>query len=134
MRILWHLAVLLLFIANAASASTGEDVFSGCYSLNHDGEPWIKVENIKDTYFVSIRNRDGWQDGVRLHLGEQQELFDIFEKDSIRIKSSLIVDDGAFALFHVHAGETYGGYKAKTDYITYILIGAASAHKKDCID
>jgi hypothetical protein len=39
---------------------------------------------------------------------------------------------GPFALFHVQAGETYAGYKSETDYIVFILIGAGSAHKKDC--
>ena len=134
MRIFWHFTALFLLLVSASSASSEEDVFVGCYSLDHDGEPWIKVEHIEDTYSVSMRDRDGWKEGVSLHLGAQQELSEIFEKDSTRIKSSLIVDNGAFALFHVQAGETYGGYKAKTDYITYILIGAGSAYKKDCTD
>ena len=134
MRIFWHFTALFLLLVSASSASSGEDVFVGCYSLDHDGKPWLKIEKPEDTYYISIRDRDGWKEGAGLHPGTQQELSDIFENDSTRIKSSLIVDNGAFALFHVQAGETYGGYKAKTDYITYILIGAGSAYKKDCTD
>jgi hypothetical protein len=134
MRTFRHFTVLCLCLVNAASASPGEDVFVGCYSLNHDGEPWIKIENIEDSYYVSLKDKDGWNEAASLHPGSQQELSDLFENDSARIKSSLLADKGAFALFHVEAGETYGGYKAGSDYITYILIGAASAHKKDCID
>jgi len=134
MRTFWHFTVTLLLLVNASFASSGEDVFSGCYSLNDDGDPWIKIEQIEDSYFVSMRDRTGWKEGVRLNPGTQQELSELFDNDSARIKSSLIADKGRFALFHVQAGGTYGGYKAKTDYITYILIGASSAYKKDCIN
>jgi len=134
MRTFWHFTVPLLLLVNASFASSGGDVFSGCYSLNDDGDPWIKIEQIEDSYFVSMRDRTGWKEGVRLNPGTQQELSELFDNDSARIKSSLIADNGPFALFHVQAGGTYGGYKAKTDYITYILIGAGSAYKKDCIN
>jgi hypothetical protein len=134
MRTFWHATVLLLLLVNASFASSEDDVFSGCYSLNDDGDPWIKIEQIEDSYFVSIRDRTGWKEGARLNPGTQQELSELFDNDSARIKSSLIADKGAFALFYVQAGETYGGYRAKTDYITYILIGAGSAYKKDCIN
>jgi len=115
-----------------ASASSGEDVFVGCYSLNQGSEPWIKIEKIEDSYHVSLKDSDGWNEGASLHPGSQQELSDLFENESAGIKSSLLADKGAFALFHVQAGGTYGGYKAVTDYIMYILIGAASAHKENC--
>jgi len=134
MRTCWRLTVLLLFLVSASSASSGEDVFTGCYSLNQDGEPWIKIEKTEDGYSVSLKEHDGWKKAASLHPGSQQELSELFENDGIRIESSLIADKGAFALFHVQAGETYGGYKATTDYITYILIGASSAHKKNCIN
>ena len=134
MRPSWHSAVLLLFLVSASSASFGEDVFVGCYSLDHDGEPWLKIEHIEDTYSVSMRDRDGWKEGAGLHPGTQQEISQIFENDSAKIKSSLVADMGPFALFHVQAGETYSSFKAKTDYITYILIGAGSAYKTACIN
>jgi hypothetical protein len=134
MRTCWRLTVLLLFLVSASSASSGEDVFAGCYSLNQDGEPWIRIEKTEESYSVSLKEHDGWKEAASLHPGSQQELSELFENDGIRIESSLIADKGAFALFHVQAGETYGGYKATTDYLTYILIGASSAHKKNCID
>ncbi|MGB5716387.1 MAG: hypothetical protein WBN81_04750 [Gammaproteobacteria bacterium] len=132
MRTFRHFTVLCLCLVNTASASSGEDVFVGCYSLNHGGEPWIKIEKIEDSYHVSLKDNDGWNEGASLHPGSQQELSDLFENESAGIKSSLLADKGAFALFHVQAGGTYGGYKAATDYIMYILIGAASAHKENC--
>ena len=134
MRTSRHSAVLLMFLVSASSASSGEDVFVGCYSLDHDGEPWLKVEHIEDTYSVSMRDRDGWKEGAGLHPGTQQEISEIFENDSAKIKSSLVADMGPFALFHVQTGETYSGFKAKTDYIMYILVGASSAYKKACMN
>ena len=134
MRIFWHFTGLLLFLLNASSASSGEDVFAGCFSLDQDGEPWLKIEEIEGTKYVSIKDRDGWQEGASLHPATQQELSELFEKDGTRIKAGLVADEGPFALFHVKAGETYGGYKAETDYIAYILIGTGSAYKKDCLD
>ena len=134
MRTFWHFTVLLLFLVSASSASSEENVFAGCYSLGHDGEPWLKIEKIESTYFVSLRDNDGWEEGASLHPGTQQELSDFFENDSTRIKSSLVADKGRFALFHVQAGETYGGYKAETDYFTYIFIRSGSVYKKDCIN
>ena len=134
MRTSRYLAVTLLFLVGASSASSGEDVFVGCYSLDHDGEPWIKIEKPEETYYVSLRDNDGWKEGRGLHPGTQPELSEFFENDGARIKASLVADKGRFALFHVQAGETYGGFKAGTDYITYIIIGAGSAYKKDCIN
>jgi hypothetical protein len=134
MRTFWRLTVLWLFSVSASSASSGEDVFAGCYSLNHDGEPWIKIEKIEGSYSVSLKERDGWKEGASLRPGSQQELSELFENDGARIESSLIADKGAFALFHVQAGDTYGGYKTETDYLMYILIGASSVHKKNCIN
>lgn len=134
MRIFWHFTVLLLLLANASSASSEEDIFSGCYSLKQGGKPGLKIEKTEDTYYVSLGDKDGWKEGSRLHPGTQQELSEIFENDSTRIKSSLVADDGPFAIFHVQTGETYDGYKAKSDYITYILIGAGAAYKTDCIN
>jgi len=133
MRSFWHFIVLLLLLPSATSASSGEDVLAGCYSLDQDDEPWLRIEKIEGIYHVSIRDRDGWGESASLHPGSQKELSEIFENDSARIKSSLVADMGPFALFHVQAGETYGGYKTETDYIVFILIGAGSAHKKDCI-
>jgi len=132
MRSFWHFTVLLLFLLGTSSASSGEDALAGCYSLDQDDEPWLRIEIIEGIYHVSIRDRDGWGESASLHPGSQKELSKIFENDSARIKSSLVADMGPFALFHVQAGETYGGYKTETDYIVFILIGAGSAHKKDC--
>ena len=134
MRGFGHFIMLLLCLAHAALARSDEDVFTGCYSLNRDDDSWIKIEKPEDDYVLSLKDRDGWQDGVSLHPGTQQELSDLFESDGARIKSSLIADKGYFALFHVQAGETYGGYKAKTDYFIYILIGSGPAYKKVCTD
>jgi|LGVF01.1.fsa_nt_gb hypothetical protein len=134
MRIFWHFTTLFLLLVSASSASSGGDVFAGCYSLDQDGEPWIKIEKPEETYYVSLRDNDGWKEGRGLHPGTQQELSEFFENDGTRIKASLVADKGRFALFHVQAGETYGGFKAGTDYITYIIIGAGSAYKKDCIN
>jgi len=134
MRTFLHFTVLLLFLVSASFASPEEDVFAGCYSLTQDGEPSLKIEKTEDTYYASLRDRNGWKDRAKLHPGTQQELSEVFENNSARIRSSLIADKGAFALFHVQAGETYSGYKSKTDYITYILIGAGSAYKKDCLN
>jgi len=128
----WHLTALLLFLISTSSASSGEDVLAGCYSLDQDDEPWLRIEKKEETYHVSIRDRDGWGESASLHPGSQKELSEIFDNDSDRIKSSLVADMGPFALFQVQAGETYGGYETQTDYIVFILIGAASAHKKDC--
>ena len=132
MRSYWSLTALLLFLFSTSSACSGEDVLAGCYSLDQDDEPWLKIEKIEETYHVSIKDRDGWGEPASLHPGSQKELAEIFENDSARIKSSLVADMGPFALFHVQAGETYAGYKSETDYIVFILIGAGSAHKKDC--
>ena len=132
MKSYWYLTALLLFLVGISSASYGGDILAGCYSLDQDDEPWLKIEKTEGTYHVSIRDRDGWGESASLHPGSQKELSEIFEGDSARIKSSLVADMGPFALFHVQAGETYGGYKSETDYIVFILIGAASAHKKDC--
>ena len=134
MRTFRHFTVLLLFLVSASSARSGDDFLAGCYSLDHDGKPWLKIEKIQGTYDVSIKDRDGWGESASLHPGTQQELSELFENDSPGIKSSLIADMGPFALFHVQAGEAYAGYKAETDYIVFILIGAASAYKKDCIN
>jgi len=127
-----HFIVLILCLVHTTLARSEEDVFAGCYSLIRDGETWIKIEKSEDSYSLSLKDRDGWQDGVSLHTGSQQELSELFESDAARIKSSLIADKGFFALFHVQAGETYGGYKAKTDYFIYILVGSGPAYKKDC--
>ena len=132
MKSYWHLTTILLFLISNSSMSYGEDVLTGCYSLDQDDEPWLKIEKTEETYHVSIKDRDGWGESASLHPGSQKELSEIFESDSARIKSSLVADMGPFALFHVQAGETYGGYKSETDYIVFILIGASSAHKKDC--
>jgi len=127
-----HFIVLLLFLVHSSSARCEEDVFAGCYSLVRDGETWIKIEKPEDSYYLSLKDREGWQEAVSLHSGSQQELSELFGSDGARIKSSLIADKGFFALFHVQAGETYSGYKAKTDYFIYILIGSGPAYKKDC--
>ena len=134
MRTFWHFTALLLFLVGASFASPEEDVFAGCYSLKQDGEVWLKIERAEDTYYASIRDTNGWKERAGLHPGTQQELSEIFENDSARIRSSLIADAGPFAMFHVQAGETYNNYKSKTDYITYILIGAGSAYKKACLN
>ena len=134
MRTFRHIIVLLLVLASATAAGAGEGDLAGCYSLDQGGDPWLRIEETDGTYTVTLKDRDGWNEGSSLHPGTQKELSGIFENDSSRIKSSLIADEGLFALFHVQAGEVYGGYKAKTDYITYILIGAGSAYKNDCID
>jgi len=129
-----HLMVLLLCLGHASPARSEEDVFGGCYSLKPDGDIWMKIDKSEDSYSLSLKDRDGWQEGVSLHQGSQQELSELFETDAPRIKSSLIADKGFFALFHVQAGETYGGYKAETDYFIYILIGTGSAYKQACSD
>lgn len=134
MKTFWHVTVLLLILVNASSASSGEDVFSGCYSLARHAKPSLKIDKTEDTYFVAMGDKDGWKERVSLHPGVQQEIAQIFKKDSNRIKSSLVADDGPFALFHVQAGETYNGHKAESDYFTYIFIRGGSAYKKDCID
>ena len=134
MRIFWHFTALFLLLVSASSASSGEDVFAGCYSLTPEQEPSLKIEKIENTYGVSLRVKDGWGEAESLHPGTQKEVSEVFDNDSTKIKSSLVADMGPFALFHVQAGETYSGYKAKTDYIAYILIGAGSAYKKDCTD
>ena len=134
MRTSRHPAVLLVFLVSASSASSGEDDLSGCYSLDPDHEPLLKIEKIESTYGVSLRDKDGWKEAESLHPGTQQEISEVFENDSAKIKSSLLADMGPFALFHVQAGETYSGFKAKTDYITYIFVGVSSAYKKACIN
>ena len=134
MKVFWNFTVLLLLLGTATSASSGEEDLAGCYSLDHDDEPWLKIQKTDDSYSVSIKDKNGWGESASLHPGTQKELSEIFESDSSRIRSSLVADMGPFALFHVRAGETYGGYKAETDYIVYILVGAGSAHKRDCMD
>jgi len=133
-RTFWHFALLTLFLSNATFANSAEDVFTGCYSLDQKGDPWLKIEIIEGTYYISIKDNKGWKEGAGLHAGTQQELSELFENDSTRIRSSLIADEGLFALFHVQAGEAYSGYKAETDYLMYLIIGAGSAYKKDCIN
>ena len=134
MRTSWHLTVLLLFLVSASFASPEEDVFAGCYSLDQDNEPVLKVEIIEDTYYVSLRDYDGWAGTEDLRPGTQQELSELFDSDSTRIKSSLVADKGLFGLFHVQTGETYSGYKAETDYIAFISHGGGSVYKIDCIN
>lgn len=132
MKKLKLLLTSIAIIVFAACSGANKQEFIGCYALQEDGQAELKITYDGDKAYVSITKRDGWSKPEGLHVGTIEELKPLFGSDAERIKSSLISDKEPFGIFQVTPGEVYGGQKAETEYLAFVIFGGGPVYKVDC--
>jgi len=134
MKTIKVLPVLLLLFVFCGCYTGAESTFTGCYAIEEGGKPEVKIEKQGNKFFVLLREGNGWSEKTGLHTGKEEEFSDLFGADTKKIKASLVADEGVFGIFHVNPNEEYGGEKAKTEYLAFIILGGGSVYKINCND
>lgn len=133
MRLIYLSIIVFLTLFLLTSCSNDkQDKLVGCYTIESEGKAELKITKENGRYYILMREGDSWSNPEGLHQGDKEDIESLFNKDASRIKASLVADKGAFGIFLVNAGETYGGEKAKSDYLAFIMFGGGSVYKIDC--
>ena len=132
MKTLHALALTLIITSLIGCSSQSDDSFLGCYAFKKGGRSELIIERKEGKFFVSIRQGDGWSDIDGLHVGTEMELSQLFGSDSRKINASLVADQGPFGIFYVKEGEVYGGKKAQSDYIAFLMNRGGEVYKVKC--
>lgn len=132
MKTLHALALTLIITSLIGCSTKSEDKFLGCYAYMKEGRTEMRIERKDGKFFALIRQGDGWSNIDGLHIGTEKELSSLFGSDSKKINANLVADKGPFGIFYVKEGEVYGGKKAQSDYIAFLMNSGGSVYKVKC--
>ena len=116
----------------AACTNPAESNLLGCFAFKENGKADLKITEKDGRNFLSVRKGKGWSEPEELHSGSSEEIQPLFGDASVRVKANLVANKGPFGIFLVTPGEVYGGKKAVTEYLAFVIFGGGSVYKVPC--